>query len=440
MDFLVQKGNLEAHPDTARYSTLDDFYRNQSIYSLSRKGEAVEAAMLVYQQGLVRRGELQAVALEDITSRLQSLILLKDAPELDVPKAHETLRDLIARFEEMTEKARDFMAEMGRTLVLSGAEIQVVEKYKLQLLSYLERFLSDLVRRLDSISQLIAALEGSIQYILMAIADREARDSAPGSWEGTDFRMRYRKDWTNRWLGLKRWFVSTDQSGSEADNLRQCARNAINQLSDAVNTINDRRAGRSDRSADFVTLAGWFMGCADDAEANCLARAAFALNPARHFPLATQEQEAVPPSTSWVDAPPLEINLRLYQYGDAQMRGQLPGVRDRSAERAEIARRLADESQQVEAARRRLATGKATRLSDLGPLNPEEFSAFLALLGDALDHQAGPDATVEVTTGDGQLAIRLEPLGPDTHARIETPAGVFSGRDHILTISRTRHD
>jgi len=47
--------------------------------------------------------------------------------------------------------------------------------------------------------------------------------------------------------------------------------------------LNERRSGRSDRSADFRLLASWFAGCASDAEAHRLARAAFALNPARHW-------------------------------------------------------------------------------------------------------------------------------------------------------------
>jgi hypothetical protein len=42
---------------------------------------------------------------------------------------------------------------------------------------------------------------------------------------------------------------------------------------------------------------------------------------------------------------------------------------------------------------------------------------------------------VERRTGDGLLDIKLVPLGPDTRARITTPGGVFSGRDHLITIS-----
>ena len=86
-------------------------------------------------------------------------------------------------------------------------------------------------------------------------------------------------------------------------------------------------------------------------------------------------------------------------------------------------------------ARKRLASSRPARLSDLGELDLDAFGLFLGLLGEALSEQAGPDAPVERRTGDGLLHIRLEPLAVDTRAEIATPHGVFAGRDHVITIS-----
>jgi hypothetical protein len=33
--------------------------------------------------------------------------------------------------------------------------------------------------------------------------------------------------------------------------------------------------------------------------------------------------------------------------------------------------------------------------------------------------------------------VRLEPLGADSNAQIPTEAGVFAGRDHLLTVTPT---
>jgi len=105
-----------------------------------------------------------------------------------------------------------------------------------------------------------------------------------------------------------------------------------------------------------------------------------------------------------------------------------------------LARGLAEESLQVEAARQRLATGQPTRLSDLGELDLHAFGLFLGLLGETLTEQGGPETTAERQTGDGLLHIRLKPLAADSHAEIKTPHGIFAGRDHLITITPTRED
>ncbi|WP_072389422.1 TIGR02677 family protein [Hyphomicrobium sp. CS1BSMeth3] len=429
-------GNLEAHPDTARVSNLSDFYRARFLYRLSQGGEAVESALVLFVQTLRRRAELQTVALEDIASRLKSLRILAADDEPDAAKIHETLRDLVRVFEGLAENAQAFMAGVARSIELQQAEASTVATYKRRLIDYLERFMGDLVRRSETIAGHILALEPSIEALLQHVSAREARDAAPGdAQDRTEAESRYLQVWRERWQGLRGWFFRTSHEASQAELLRARARSAIPQLLGAIAALNERRSGRSDRSADFRVLAGWFAACADDGEAHRLARAAFALNPARHFSLNIDADADLPASTRWANAPPLKIHPRLREYGEAAPRGPLPRVRDRSEARALLVRELAEESLQVEAARRRLATGQSTRLSDLGELDPHAFGLFLGLLGEALTEQGGPERTVERQTGDGLLHIRLEPLASDSHAEIKTLHGIFAGRDHLITIT-----
>ena len=245
--------------------------------------------------------------------------------------------------------------------------------------------------------------------------------------------------WRERWKGLRRWFVSTGFEPPQAELLRSKARSAIPQLLAAVAALNERRSGRSDRSADFRMLAGWFAACADDGQAHRLARAAFALNPARHFSLSAALEPGasdLPASTSWAEAPPLRIHPRLREYGEATPRGALPRVQERDEERRLLAAQFREEHAHIEAARERLATGKLTRLSEIGRLDGHAFQLFLSLLGEALTVQQSPGETVELQSGDGLLRIRLVPLGAESRAEVLTPTGVFTGRDHIMTITR----
>lgn len=437
---LSEWGNLESQPDTARVSSLSDFYRARFLYRLSHGGEAVEAGFVVLLQTLRRRAELQTVALEDIAGRLLALRQLieadTDGKGPDVAKAHETLRDLVRVFEDLAENAQSFMAGVARSLELQQADANTIIAYKRRLIDYLERFIGDLVRRSDSIARLIQHLTTYIDGIFLQIAEREARDAAPGdARDQQDQKIERWRAWKERWKGLRGWFLATGTEPPQAELLRARARTAIPQLLGAIAALNERRSGRSDRSADFRVLAQWFAACGTEGEAHRMARAAFALQPARHFSLNPQADEDLPASTPWSEAPPLQINPRLREYGEAAPRGPLPRVRDRSAERELMARHLAEESRQVQAARQLLATGRPTRLSELRELDHHAFQLFLGLLGEALADQPNPDRTVELQTGDGLLRIRLEPLAADSQASIQTPAGTFAGRDHFLTIT-----
>jgi len=438
---LTEWGNLESQPDNARVSSISDFYKARYLYRLSRGGEAVESGLAEFARTLRRRAELQTVALEDIASRLQTLLTLSGQSDPDAAKVHEALRDLARVFESLAENAQAFMAGIGRSIELQQAELNTVVTYKKRLIDYLERFIGDLVVRSGAISQYIITLSPNIDPLLLQAAQREARDAAPdGTFEHADAVTRGWQSWRQRWKGLRRWFVSEGIEPPQAELLRSKARSAIPQLLAAVASLNERRSGRSDRSADFRMLAGWFAACSDDAQAHRLARAAFALNPARHYSSSpTQEDEGheLPANTPWADAPPMRIHPRLREYGQATPRGALPRVRERDEERRFLAAQFHEEHAQIEAALAQLANGRVTRLSELGLLDRHAFELFLSLLGEALTAQATPDETVELQSGDGLLNIRLVPLEAGSHARVLTPSGVFAGRDHLITITRT---
>ena len=440
---LTEWGNLESQPDTARVASISDFYRARFLYRLSHGGEAVEEALMTFERILRRRAELQTIALEDIANRLQALRALADESDPDAAKVHETLRDLARVFESLADNAQAFMAGIGRSIELQQAEASAVLAYKTRLIDYLERFIGDLVGRSGGIARHLLELSPRIDPLLWQAAQREARDAAPGDpQDQADALARGWQAWRERWTGLRRWFLATGHEPPQAELLRSKARAAIPQLLAAVAALNERRSGRSDRSADFRMLANWFAACTNDAGAHRLARAAFALAPARHFSLNTAQSAGatdLPASTPWAEAPPLRIHPRLREYGEAAPRGALPRVQTRDAERRLLALQLHEEHAQIDAARVRLATGQPTRLSDLQVMDTHAFELFLGLLGEALTAQRNPDDAVDLQSGDGLLRIALQPLAAGTRAEITTPAGVFAGRDHLITITRIDH-
>jgi uncharacterized protein (TIGR02677 family) len=334
------------------------------------------------------------------------------------------------------------MSSLQRTIDLQDVDEDAFIAYKDRLIGYLERFVGDLVIKSAEISTTLRALDRrEVDGLLALVASREATDAAPDG-KGEEEAVRAKLEaWQARWSGLHSWFVGDRAHPSQAALLRQRARAAIPALLTAVTTLQERRTGRSDRSADFRTLARWFAEAPSDAEAHRLWRAAFGISSARHLTvdsgtLQGREELPVPAATSWADAPPVVISPRLHATGRHQRRGPPARIVDRSQARRRLEELLVAERTQTEAARRRLATGRPVRLSDLVALDRDEFALFLGLLGDAL--AAGPpasDGAVETMTSDGTMAITLEPTRDGATAEIVTPDGVLRGPDHIITIA-----
>jgi uncharacterized protein (TIGR02677 family) len=207
----------------------------------------------------------------------------------------------------------------------------------------------------------------------------------------------------------------------------------------AVAGVNERRVARSDRAADLKKLALWFAECDHDEDAHRLWRAAFGLTPARHLrvdarTLSTREDRPVPPTTSWLQAPAIEISPRLRATGRSIRPGRADSVIDRTAEKEELARLAEQEAQQIAGAQRRLAAHHATRLSEFDVLDDREFELFLDLLSEALSRRPSETSSLEATSTDGTLRIRLLPTGDGQQARIQTSTGTLTGDDYFISI------
>ena len=308
LDQLVKWGNLRADVDTSRVTTVEDFHRKRSLYQLTAEGHAAEQAISFYEEAIGRRGQLQSVALADIAGQLQALLALARESDPDPAKIHLLLLSVAERFSSLADNAQAFMSALRRAIDFSDGDVDGFIAYKERLIDYINRFIADLANSGAQIAVLLADLEAAGHERLLAVAARrEAADAAP---EGADAAaaLAHAEEqaldaWRNRWRGLDDWFTSRDAGHpSQARLLRQAAVTAIKQLVDTVGLLNERRSGRSDRSADFAALARWFAEAPDDAAAHRLWRAAFGLSPARHLSVTgdtAEEWENVPAGTPW---------------------------------------------------------------------------------------------------------------------------------------------
>ncbi|TLF47473.1 TIGR02677 family protein [Halomonas urmiana] len=457
---LVTWGNLDAERDNARVTSVEDYYRALYVYQLTRQGEAVEAALATFEHELGRRGSLQGVALEDIRTRLRALLILARSESPSATESQLLLRDLAGVFADLAENARAFMTGLNRTLEREGSDADAFLLYKERVIGYIERFLGDLTTASGEIAELIRALdsdgeggEAPVDRLLRQAAERELADLAPGE-SADDGEERARafaeawRRWHGHWEGLRAWFLDQPGRQAQARLLRSSARRAVTQLLEMVSRLNERRMARSDRSADFRTLARWFLECDSDADAHRLWRTAFGMTPARHLVIDAStaeqwQQTPVPASTPWAEAPGMQVQARLRATGSYQKPGAPPKLRNRARERELLALQLAEEASAARAARRQLVERGAERLSHLcerGELDDGAFRLLLNLLGDALAASPDDGTPVTTTTADGSLRITLAPLGLDTTATLRTEAGVLRGRDYRLEIIDLEED
>src|SRR4051794_9305205 len=376
---LVEWGNLRADPDTSRVTSVEDFHRARFLYQLTGAGEAAERSLALFDEQLGRRGALQAVALEDIATGLRALHELTQAAEPDVGRTGLLLRDLVRRCVDLAENAQAFMGSLQQTIDLYELDIEAFRAYKDRLIEYLERFIKDLTGIGGEIAELLGRLDpDGVDRLLTIAAGRDAEDAAPGPGAAEDFRREAftaeLASWQERWLGLRQWFISSSEQPSQAKLLRARARKAIPDLLAVVALLNERRAGRSDRTADFRELAVWFAHAPDEAAMHRLWQATVGVHSCRHLTLDAHTPQAraddpVSASTPWRVAPPLMISPRLRRTGSYERRGKPNRVIDRRRERRLLADRAAAEAEQTAAARARLVTEHPIRLSDVGHLD-----------------------------------------------------------------------
>jgi uncharacterized protein (TIGR02677 family) len=439
---LVAWGNLESHPDTSEVATVEDFWRVRFLYQMSPAGAAAEAALAAFEESIRKPGELQSAALDDIRGHLARIEALCRSPRGEREGADDAeVANIFSltwrRFEELTSQAQRFMAGIQRRIDLQTLDMESFLTYKQKLIDYLERFLRELVMATHAISMQLAAIDpGAVKELLYLAADRELVDRLVVAEEE---RAANREAWVARWEGLCAWFVGTNFHPAQAEELRGAARSAIPSLIATVTGINDRRAGHSDRCADFTTLALWFGQSSDDEDAHRLWRAAFALNSCRHLSidqetLEQREAEPIASTTSWLDAPPLRISPRLHKSGRYTPRGRPASIIDRTEHKARLAQLTALENQQIQRARGALCAAGRTRLSELALLDEMEFQLLLDLLGDALATGADGDSGVSVASSDGSLRIDLVPTRDGRTAEIRTTGGTLTGEDHFVFI------
>lgn len=436
---LVDWGNLRADPDTSRVTTVDEFHRARYVYQMTAAGESAEQVLGDFDRTFGMAGALQSWALDDIVDQLRALLVLAAEDPLDEAKVHPVLTTLTERFSGLAQNAQRFTGDLRRTIDLRGIDADAFVAYKERLIGYLQRFIQDLLTRTAEIAGLLDQLsEADTERLLDVVARREARDLAPGTEADADAVAPLLAAWHERFAGFRHWFVG-GRSPSQSQQLRHMAVNAIPELLGVVQRLGERRVGRSDRSADYRALALWFAEAPGDDELHRLAAVAFGLGPARHLAidadtLEQREREPVPVSTTWAEAPPLEISPRLRATGSYERRGAVARLRDRSAERRAIELQVRAERAAMTRILGQLRSGEPVPVGDFALVDPEARLLLLQLLADGLAQRRSRPETVTTASIDGTLNVEVIPDTSGRRTSLLMDDGLLSGPAHRIRV------
>src|SRR5689334_12070848 len=150
---LAEWGNLEAFPDTADVTTVEDFYRQRYFFQLTSEGEAAQRALDSFEDRSDCVVELRRRDLGDIRNVLRQLAYISRAAELDSDEVYGHLLTLQHRFESLVGSTQKFMGELQRKIDRQRLDEGDSITGKQRVIDYLQRFISELVIATDDIAQ-----------------------------------------------------------------------------------------------------------------------------------------------------------------------------------------------------------------------------------------------------------------------------------------------
>jgi len=421
---LQDWGNLTWTQDTTRVSRIDDFKRRRELWQLTAAGQAAHDAVVRVLGAAEHAGALQRTLFRELREHLGALATAVD--DADAAAVYLRLRDLDSALRDLAANARDFHARIAELRREQEVDPERFLAYKAMLIDYLQEFLDDLVRWRVVIAQQVLDVESRD-------LDRVARLAA----EGDDSRNIFGDDdlaqrWRDRWNGLRRWFVAAgDGRRTGAEELSDATTVAIRSLMALLRRLTESANRPITRASEMLVLARWFQRCTTG-EAHELFDAAFGLGRLVHVNAAEADPEAVAPSVSWWDSPPVDIPVTLRTYGKHASPGRTGPASDFSTQK----RVLADEHEtarrrRADAARRLVARPVADRVLSSGELD------FLLELIDRAAHRREIDASNGLEPLDAEAeGARLVLLPkPGDEFEIWTHRGVLTISDYAVEVS-----
>lgn len=429
--------NVDRIHNTRRSSTPEEFMRRDYLYQLTSAGARVHRAMMEIDRDMNDSGALQSSMLPEVLASLVLLVRALDSPEPDLPAALGAFRSTTEGFSVLSENARLFVQELNGSL--ASEEIRDVEKF-IEYKDVVVRYLQQFTVVLGQLSPQIAGLMGRAEAVGLEarLQQLAALEAAPVLGRSRDEAVaREAQRMREQWANLRRWFLPGSDRPAIAELLLDRAAEAINFIILTVGHINDQRFRRANRTADLVTLAGWFDQATPGAATTALWRSAFGSYAARHLGHPHEvEDDDVRSQENWRASAPAPVSAELRARGPRAGAGPVPRVRDTRRAKSLLAAQQREQDSAAHGAEQALAARGPVRLSAVSELDRAEADVFLTCLGLVLSARPDGRKVRRVRTPDGRLQVVLvPPSNAQAGAGIRLRGGRLSLADFELTVS-----
>ncbi|MGH3363291.1 MAG: TIGR02677 family protein [Nocardioidaceae bacterium] len=407
LSYLVEHGNLARSPRETEARSVKEYLTNRARYQLTQRGELVHRQV---EELLGHAESASEVSSEMLGGILAGLVELDDLARggLDDVEADDLARrigTLFAQFERLVDSTRQFYTYLSQVLTRFDLGRDEFQAFKVALLDYLQRFVDEISRHMPQIADRLRSVEPRVPRLceranvgqrLVGVDGKQARRAAGLSPED--------------WHSLHAWFVGADGRGSDADNVRGLATEAMRALLVNLRRIASSADREQSRYGDLVKLARWFDE-ADDDGAHELWVAAFGLYSARHLSFAADDDaDPVPATASWWETSVAEVPLTLRKYGERRAAGRTGAREDfAAAKRARLAERARAQTRRNVALRE--IAGLEGRLHQVR-LSEEARSTLMDLYARAISNHGRPlaqheSAVTEAALPDEDAHLRL---------------------------------
>nr|WP_304450700.1 TIGR02677 family protein [Nocardiopsis sp. YSL2] len=411
LDELSADGVVHRFDDASRAGDLASYRNRQSVYQFSELGYWAYRAVENVLGARVEDVNLSRLVFSDV---LEDLTALAEANRTgQAESVYRRLSRLDSVMEDMGRRSAQFHVTLGEILRSTEASPEVFLRHKNALLVHMSDFMAELDRYLPRLDKAVHDVEGTGLATLLSRAAEADERLFMARGERVE-------DWRRRWRAVRGWFASEGGAPTRAAELGAATRSAVSGVIALLRQLTEAQRGGVNRSTQLRHLAEWVFNTPDDGAAHALMGAAFNVRSARHLGTAHEDDEQIPPTTTWWDAPGVELSVTLFRSDRAPTTGVPKPVKRNAGARSALRRRQAQQR-----ADERMA---AARLADEGAhdrvLDEADTRILLRLVTKALESRSVVAGRLGSATGaDGGTAVRLVPS--DRGSTVRTSRGTL---------------